>query len=482
MRHIPSNPKASPFFFKDFSLTRTDLSSIVSDDSDDAIYGLNFEGIVESWNDGAVRLFGYSAEEMIGQPVNMLIPPNAEDDFTNFLEETGRGNRIEHYETVRLTKARAPLHVSLTVSPVRDSFGHMIGVSEIARDITERIQMEEQENALLRFIKKEKAKLEEILAFEDHINKANDLNKLIDWVVEITARVLEADKCSIMLLDEEANELSLRGSQGLDTEALGQARSKVGEPIAGLVVKQRVPVLVEDIETDPRFLRANRSSYRTKSFMSVPVFFNKTILGVVNVADKNSIESIVFNPLDLKILSMVVRQFAIALENAKLYRELKYLTVTDELTQMYNYRHLMNCIDMEIKRSKRYGHALTLIMIDIDDFKSYNDDCGRLAGDAFLKGLSETLRTQIRDIDIACRYAGDEFVIVLPETDTRASQGIANKIQTLVGALAGERKVTVSLGLAGFSPGMDRHEFLRKADSALYHAKKEGRGKIYINP
>ena len=117
---------------------RNQLAAIV-ESSDDAIIGKTLDGIITSWNEGARRIYGYGAEEVVGRQISILIPPDLKDELPSILKRLGKGERIDHYETARLRKDGQRIDVSLTISPIRDSVGNIIGVSTIARDITEKI-------------------------------------------------------------------------------------------------------------------------------------------------------------------------------------------------------------------------------------------------------------------------------------------------------------------------------------------------------
>ena len=126
------------------SLNATQRIASIVESSDDAIVSKDLNGIITTWNKGAERIFGYTAEEVIGKPVTILIPPDRQDEEPAILERIRRGERIEHYETVRLRKDGSRVDISLTVSPVRNAEGKIIGASKIARDITERKRSEAQ--------------------------------------------------------------------------------------------------------------------------------------------------------------------------------------------------------------------------------------------------------------------------------------------------------------------------------------------------
>jgi len=161
-------------------------------------------------------------------------------------------------------------------------------------------------------------------------------------------------------------------------------------------------------------------------------------------------------------------------------RELERLSVTDDLTGLYNRRYVMESLGNELRRSRRLEHPFTLLMLDVDRFKEYNDACGHLAGDAALARVAAILKETTRDVDCAARYGGEEFVVLLPETAARGATETAQRIQErlardeLVGG-----KLTLSVGVAQFpEDGESPEELLAGADAALYQAKREGRNRV----
>jgi diguanylate cyclase (GGDEF)-like protein/PAS domain S-box-containing protein len=461
--------------FKKVQIIKSSLAAIV-ESSFDAIIGKTLINTVLSWNKAAENLFGYTSGEMIGRSANCLTPEDKADDELHLLENIKNGKEIKSYETIRRHKDGHSIQVSLTSSAIKDPFGNVVGISSIVRDITERITAERSLKELNDRIAREKEKISKVLSIEEHLNTIFDFDKLIDFVVEKTTGILEAEKCSLMLVDYEKRELCIRGHKGIDARFLQGEELKREDCIAKMIAWEGKPVLVVDIESDKRFSRKNRDSYRTKSFMSAPIKTGGNLMGFINVADKKG-NGDVFSDLDLKILRMIVRQVAVAMENAKLYRELTYLTITDPLTQIYNFRYFSKALDHEIIRLKRHpNRPLCLFMIDVDDFKSYNDAFGHLEGDALLQMMSKVFTQNIREIDIVCRYAGDEFVVILPETDVSEAVTVAERIKSAVKALSLKRKVTVSIGIAKCtSHNTNRYEFIQSADAALSKAKREGK-------
>ncbi|MBN2417405.1 diguanylate cyclase [bacterium] len=170
------------------------------------------------------------------------------------------------------------------------------------------------------------------------------------------------------------------------------------------------------------------------------------------------------------------------LEIAK--KKLNKLAVTDGLTDLFNYRAFQHRLHLEIQRSKRFGLPLSLLMIDIDHFKRYNDTFGHPAGDTLLREFAEMLRTHVREVDCPARYGGEEFVLILPGTAKQSALIVGEKIRNLIQEtdFSGTR-VTVSIGIASYPEDTDTRDMLiTLADQALYRAKEEGRNRTILCP
>ena len=167
-------------------------------------------------------------------------------------------------------------------------------------------------------------------------------------------------------------------------------------------------------------------------------------------------------------------------------REKTRQAVTDGLTGLYNHSHLMERLDGEIRRAERYGAQVSLIMLDLDSFKEYNDALGHPHGNVVVKQVAELIKANVRAVDIAARYGGDEFAVVLPETGTAEATAMADRIRQMVferGFRSEEgagREITVSAGIATYPVhGRTRTELIEKADRALYHVKRTGRNRVF---
>ena len=178
---------------------------------------------------------------------------------------------------------------------------------------------------------------------------------------------------------------------------------------------------------------------------------------------------------------ILAQQFALALQRVKLYQEVEQLAITDSLTGVHTRRYLMERLDEEIQRASAKNIKLSFLMIDVDFFKNFNDQQGHLAGDQVLRSISSLIQENIREIDFAGRYGGEEFCVVLPDTDSDGGFFVAERIrkaieETIIQAYDTPSRVTVSIGISCFSEdGKSSLELIDKADWALYRSKKRGR-------
>ncbi len=190
-----------------------------------------------------------------------------------------------------------------------------------------------------------------------------------------------------------------------------------------------------------------------------------------------------FEELHLR-LKRVLRERQLKIERDQMLDKLQKLAITDGLTQLYNSRHFYNRLEMEISRSIRYGNNLSLLLLDIDLFKDYNDAYGHLEGDKVLVRIGKIIQNCLRQLDSAYRYGGEEFTILLPETKAEDAYAVANRIRKLIENQKffpdGKKEVslTISIGITEYCPNEDAASFVQRADKAMYISKKKGRNSI----
>ena len=269
----------------------------------------------------------------------------------------------------------------------------------------EKQRLEIENRRLLKSLKYENEKLEIVLQVGQRASSILSLEELARFIVERIVQVITCEMASLMTLEEDGH-LVIKAARGLTEEIIKNTRVKLGDGISGWVAQNGNSLLVKDIEKHPVFRKKSDPKYRSKSFVSIPLIYRSKVTGVINVIDKHPSSGApsIFTGEDMKFLSTIAHYVAIAIENARLFEEKTRLSITDALTGLYNHRYFKEHLDEEVKRVKRYSHSLSLIMLDIDHFKHYNDNQGHLKGDEVLRGVADTLRKNIREIDIAARY------------------------------------------------------------------------------
>jgi diguanylate cyclase (GGDEF)-like protein len=300
------------------------------------------------------------------------------------------------------------------------------------------------------------------------------------------ADLVRAERGSLLLFDESANSMTMTAARGIPTAMDEVATIAMGEGIAGAVLREGRPMLAS-IDDLGRTSLPERG-YKTKSFISYPISIGSRKFGVLNLADK--VGGGDYDANDLSVIELVAPQIALAIERAAWQQranQFQVMSITDPLTGLHNRRYLEARLTEELSRSKRYDYALSFMMIDIDDFKHYNDRNGHQAGDRALEITAQCLRSALRKVDVASRYGGEEFSILLPQTSLHEAGVIADRIRRKINDTAFEHgksqplgAVTVSIGLSAFSPALDSSEaIVRAADRALYHAKSHGKNRAY---
>jgi diguanylate cyclase (GGDEF)-like protein len=311
------------------------------------------------------------------------------------------------------------------------------------------------------------------------------LDQVLRTIMEKINEVLRPDTWSLLLMDVEKNELFFQIATGKGAEALKDLRIKVGQGLAGWVAQSGQPVVVTDTSNDSRFFSQvdSKTKMETRSVVAVPVRFRDQCLGVIELI--NCIGPEGFSQRDLALLEALADYAAIAIENARHVQRIHELTITDDCTTLYNARHLNFMLDTEIYRSHRYAFEFSLIFIDLDHFKSINDTHGHLVGSKLLAEIGAAIKEKCRMIDMAFRYGGDEFVVLLPQTSKENALGVANRLHKLIRETVWLQEsginanVTASVGVASYpTDSRSKAELLHLADEAMYAVKNSTRDRV----
>jgi diguanylate cyclase (GGDEF)-like protein len=307
-----------------------------------------------------------------------------------------------------------------------------------------------------------------------------DLNEILDAIMRRVKELSKAATWNVFLVDEGTGELVFERTEGKKTKETQKFRLMIGEGIAGWVAKEGIPVLVPNVSQDKRFSRkvdrAPNLKHKIKSIMCIPIKSSEKSLGIIEVFNKTTGEP--FAREDFNQLIKLIDQSSILIERALLYQKVEELSITDDLTKLFNTRYLNRSIEMEIQRSLRYRTSVSLIFMDIDYFKHVNDRYGHLVGSKVLAEVGQLLIKNLRSVDVVVRYGGDEFVIVLPHTPPVAAAQIAERIRKAVERNAFLEKegytlrITASFGVASYpESARSKEELLRLADEAMYKVK-----------
>jgi diguanylate cyclase (GGDEF)-like protein len=329
---------------------------------------------------------------------------------------------------------------------------------------------------------------QELTIFHDvakALTSSLDLDSILQTIMDKMAEYFRPDNWSLLMLDEERDELYFAIAVGPAAESLKNVRLKVGEGIAGWVAKNGEQVVVPDVYTDVRFAKRidEMTKWETRSIICVPLRSKHRVLGVIQLINVN-MEGFSDHEFFLQSLCDFA---AIAIENANSVKKIQDLTITDDCTGLYNARHLLKTLETEVYRSARFNYEFTVLFIDLDHFKRVNDTHGHLIGSKLLAEIGYLIKAQLRLIDYAFRYGGDEFVVLLPQTGKESSLVVARRLLENMreSCFCKEENlnlnVRASIGLATYPhDAKTPHDVIRQADEMMYLVKNSTRDNIVI--
>src|SRR5450631_801903 len=330
---------------------------------------------------------------------------------------------------------------------------------------------------------------QELTIFHDvakALTSSLDLDSILQTIMDKMAEYFRPDTWSLLMVDEEQDELYFAIAVGTASEALKDVRLKVGEGIAGWVAKHGERLIVPNVMTDPRFSKRidEMTQLETQSIICIPLRAKHRVLGVIQLVN---VDMDGFGDSELFFLQALSDYAAIAIENARAVEKIQELTITDDVTGLYNARHLYKTLETEVYRSSRFNYEFTVLFIDLDHFKQVNDTHGHLVGSKLLAEIGYLVKAQLRLIDYAFRYGGDEFVVLLPQTGKDQALVVARRLRDALRASSFCREeglnlnVRASIGLATYPhDARTAHDVIRQADGMMYVVKNSSRDNIGI--
>ena len=312
-----------------------------------------------------------------------------------------------------------------------------------------------------------------------------DLDTVLQAILTSAMGFAETPAGSVALYHDTRRELSLHAHAGLSAEFVkGERWTVTPGGLTDQVLRGGEIFFIEDTERTSFFNNPIALSEGIRSLICVPLVFQGRIMGILYLDDFQPRQ---FDREKLNLLSVLASFAAMAIHNATLHNRTKLMAITDSLTGLHNHRYFKLFFKQEMGRAKRYLKPFSIIMMDVDDFKTFNDSFGHATGDSLLRMLGAIILETVRAVDVAFRYGGEEFIVILPETRLdkailaaeRLRQAIQNgTADKLVGAASSG--VTVSIGVASYPENGDKtDELFNIVDSLLFRAKRCGKNKVY---
>jgi diguanylate cyclase (GGDEF)-like protein/PAS domain S-box-containing protein len=428
------------------------------------------------------EMVGRTEEEMLATTFPAITHPedlHLHEDKTALLF----AGKIGHYSLEKryLRKDRAIIWVNITVSPLWKP-GETPGRNMIVvEDITERRRVQEENERR----SKQLAALHETSV---ELMAELNLNELLQSIAQRALKLIGGAYCNCYLYRPE-EDLIVRVAQAGQELFPTQAFRKRGEGFVGHIWATGAPLLVDDYRSWSGRKR-EYDSFPSRALVGAPIRWGAELLGIIDII---SYAPHKYTPTDMDMLGMFAMQAAIAIRNVRLYNQVEQIAVTDELTGLFNRRGFLQLGEREFERTVRFNRPLAALMLDIDHFKRVNDTYGHPIGDRVLCALADCVRQSTRGIDVAGRYGGEEFTLLLPETDIPVAIQIAERLRQSIADLSipicrGKDDsppihiwINVSIGVAFMLPDIPNLSVLiDRADQALYRAKDSGRNCVVV--
>lgn len=485
---------------------------IVEHTKDHGILRLDPQGRIAGWNPGAERVLGYRANEILGQSFSRFF--TEEDVLSHKPEQELRAAEAAGYcehEGWRVRKDGSLFWANVAVTVLRDSSGSLRGFSKVTRDLTRRKQTEEEFRRLnqeleLRVAARTAALENANRRLGESVSDLEERTREIGILGDL-ARALQAcqstgeafqviERAIPRLFPGEPGSLGFASVERQSVEVVatwgGKVPTQLGFAPADCWAMRSGHVHSLD-ESSPSGLRCRHLDERTPAgSICIPLLAHGEALGVLSLefrpgAQLESQPSATSLKSRERLASALGEQIGMTLANLRLRETLRLQAIRDPLTGLFNRRYMEEALDRDLRRATRNHTSLGVILVDLDHFKSFNDTYGHAGGDAVLREISVLLQKWIRTEDIACRYGGEEFAIILAEASLETTQQRAEALRLDGSRLTVEHlgrtlgNVTLSLGVAVCpNHGRTVEEILRSADLALYSAKIQGRNQVVV--
>ena len=418
--------------------------------------------------------FLYTLEDLLGKSYADFLHPDEVATLVDRYRRRMNGEDVPAlYEAVLKRKDGTDVHVEINAGAFR--YQGQPADFVFVRDITERKRAEEE-------IRRHTRRVEALHAIGQTVSQTLDLNELLEKALARVLEVTDSDAGGIYLLEPEGGELVLKANRGVReeyTRAVGTIALDDEGRQQGLVSDGVALALDEALRRAGMVAEADRMvAEGLLSSIGVPFWSKGTPQGVLVVARRTPTD---FTEEEIELVRAVGSEIGVGVENARLLERMTELSVTDELTGLFNRRHFYEVLEAEISRTRRYGRSFSLVMLDLDGLKEYNDRFGHISGDTLLCSLADTLRSSLRKSDTGFRYSGDKFTVILPAADSAKATRVVNRVRSRwlrcakPEGFAPDTPLGFSAGIAEFPADAgtaDGLVFL--ADTAVFHSRRQG--------
>lgn len=457
--------------------TERDRAQMYLDIAGVMLVALDQEGKITLINKKGTEILGYDEHDLLGKHwFRLMLPDHEREAIEDIFQQIMNGNvqSVEYVENSVLTKQGEERIIGWHNAFIRDQHQQIIGTLSSGEDLTERKRIEHDLRLAMKEQKQRAFELDVLNQMNKALQTCHTEEEAYPIIAEVCQKILPTSTGVLCLCTQ--SELSVVTSWGrvapsqtsFDVKEC-MALQRYGETKTPLFSCQGQPC------TQVFF---PENSYQRCLVLTSP----QGIIGILHVSCRSSQHDDVCEKEG--IVNRIAEQYALSLANLRLREQLKVEAIRDPLTDLYNRRYMEVSLTREWARAERHGHAVAIIMLDIDHFKQFNDTYGHSAGDVVLKELAALLKRHVRTEDIACRYGGEEFLLILPEVRLEVAKYRSEELRVLAHELGityqGQLlSITISLGLAVFPQhGHDLTEVIQKADKALYQAKNQGRDRV----